>query len=227
MIGMWRFVRECAGGVVRWEQAYGEAQMKMMNQQLAYGEQLAIMQGNSEYLERILGDCALKIARTHSAGGGRHATLQAEHSKFQAGHQAASLTLRGFTVKGATNPTSQRPVGEVGVSGREGGWYPPTRSVSSPPLHQQRRQQQQQHPAWCDCITCNRCTCRGCRDMVLGTEVHGGVSGTPVVLTSIYDDPYWASVGMPRLSAGRQFPSIQQGSPAPRGAIGHSTSHRR
>ena len=39
-------------------------------------------------LRRILGDCALKIARTHSAGGGRHATLQAEHSKFQAGQQA-------------------------------------------------------------------------------------------------------------------------------------------
>jgi hypothetical protein len=45
---------------------------------------------------------------------------------------------QGFYGKEATNPTSQRPVGEVGVSGREGGWYPPTRSVSSPPLHLQQ-----------------------------------------------------------------------------------------
>jgi hypothetical protein len=47
---------------------------------------------------------------------------------------AASLTLRGFTMKGATYPTSQLLAGEVGVSGWEGGWYPPTRSVRSPPL---------------------------------------------------------------------------------------------
>ena len=42
----------------------------------------------------------------------------------------ATQMLRGFTLKGATKPISQLDVGEVGVSGREGGWYPPTRSVS-------------------------------------------------------------------------------------------------
>ncbi len=59
---------------------------------------------------------------------------------------AASSTIRGFTMKGATYPTSQLLAGEVGVSGWEGGWYPPTRSVRSPPL--QRHQNVNDRLRW-------------------------------------------------------------------------------
>jgi hypothetical protein len=56
-VGMWRFVRECAGGVIRWDQATLQAEhSKFLAGQQARGALHVALQKSVGYMEVLSGD---------------------------------------------------------------------------------------------------------------------------------------------------------------------------
>jgi hypothetical protein len=134
-----------------------QAQQAQLQQEMeARGEHHAARTERVDCVEKLLRDTAWKHSRwekTHAeqARGVQHMAVQQHVDCLEGMFRDSAVTnvhredarcglaaggvidAQGFYGKEATNPTSQRPVGEVGVSGREGvGTLPPGASVRRP-----------------------------------------------------------------------------------------------